>query len=251
MQIIPAIDIKNNKCVRLLEGVDDTSKIYNNNPVEQAKYFEQTGCKKLHIVDLDAAFGRPHINTDVIKEIRKTITIPIQMGGGIRSKADAEKYLNWGIDNIIIGSMSVNQPDVIKSLSKKFKRKIYVSLDIKDNKIMVKGWKEQSEIKIEEILDLYLNTDIKGYVITDIKNDGMLKGLDTEFIKNIVQKIENIDNYGKGIIIAGGLTNYDDLKNLNRLKMKNVEGIVSGKSFYEGNIDLVKAQKILDNNAQG
>ena len=251
MQIIPAIDIKNNKCVRLLEGVDDTSKIYNNNPVEQAKYFEQTGCKKLHIVDLDAAFGRPHINTDVIKEIRKTITIPIQMGGGIRSKADAEKYLNWGIDNIIIGSMSVNQPDVIKSLSKKFKRKIYVSLDIKDNKIMVKGWKEQSEIKIEEILDLYLNTDIKGYVITDIKNDGMLKGLDTEFIKNIVQKIENIDNYGKSIIIAGGLTNYDDLKNLNRLKMKNVEGIVSGKSFYEGNIDLVKAQKILDNNAQG
>ena len=249
MQIIPAIDIKNNKCVRLLEGVDDTSKIYNNNPVEQAKYFEQTGCKKLHIVDLDAAFGRPHINTDVIKEIRKTITIPIQMGGGIRSKADAEKYLNWGIDNIIIGSMSVNQPDVIKSLSKKFKRKIYVSLDIKDNKIMVKGWKEQSEIKIEEILDLYLNTDIKGYVITDIKNDGMLKGLDTEFIKNIVQKIQNIDNYGKSIIIAGGLTNYDDLKNLNRLKMKNVEGIVSGKSFYEGNIDLVKAQKILDNNA--
>ncbi len=249
MQIIPAIDIKNNKCVRLLEGVDDTSKTYNNNPVEQAKYFEQTGCKKLHIVDLDAAFGRPHINTDVIKEIRKTITMPIQMGGGIRSKADAEKYLNWGIDNIIIGSMSVNQPDVIKSLSKKFKRKIYVSLDIKDNKIMVKGWKEQSEIKIEEILDLYLNTEIKGYVITDIKNDGMLKGLDTEFIKNIVQKIENIDNYGKSIIIAGGLTNYDDLKNLNRLKMKNVEGIVSGKSFYEGNIDLVKAQKILDNNA--
>ena len=248
MQIIPAIDLKDNKCVRLSEGKDNTSIVFNDEPEKQAVFFQKIGCKKLHIVDLDAAFGRPEINTASIKKIRKNISIPIQLGGGIRTKSDAERYFNLGINNLIIGSMSVNLPEEIKLLSEKYKNKIYVSLDIKDSEVMVKGWKEKSNLKIDDLLKLYDKTHIKGYVITDIANDGMLKGLDTNFIKNIVNKIVKQSKKEKTVILAGGLTNYDDLLNLKKLNLSNVEGIISGKSFYVGNIDLKKAQKILDLN---
>ena len=246
MQIIPAIDLKNNKCVRLTEGVDESSVVFNEDPEKQALYFQQIGCKKIHIVDLDAAFGRPDLNISSIKKIRKSVTIPIQLGGGIRSKLYAEKYFDLGIENIIIGSMAVKHPEVVKLLSTIYKKRIYVSLDIKENNIMVKGWKEKSTFTIEQILKLYNNSEIRGYVITDIKNDGVLKGINLEFIKKMTNKIRSINNFKKEIIMAGGLTNYEDLKNLNKLKENNLEGVISGKSFYMGNIDLIKAQKILD-----
>ncbi len=248
MQIIPAIDLKDNKCVRLNKGKDETSVVFNNDPEKQAIYFQKIGCKKIHIVDLDAAFGRSEINLPSIKKIREAVSIPIQLGGGIRSKLDAEKYFELGIDYLIIGSMSVKKPEIIKALSNFYKNRIYVSLDIKGNNIMISGWKEKSKLKIIDILSLYNETDINGYVITDILNDGMLNGLNVDFIKNNAEKIKSINKLNKKIIVAGGLTNYEDLKLLKNLKLKNIEGIISGKSFYVGNIDLMKAQKILNDN---
>ena len=144
--------------------------------------------------------------------------------------------------------MSVNKPEEVMSLSNKHKNKIYVSLDIKKNNVMIKGWNEKSRLAIEEILKLYDNYPIKGYVITDIQNDGMLKGININFIKDMINKTKKINNFDKSIIIAGGLTNYTDLERLKDLNIKNIEGIISGKSFYAGNIDLIKAQKILDSN---
>ena len=245
MQIIPAIDLKDNKCVRLTEGIDETSTIFNDDPLKQAAYFQELGCRKIHIVDLDAAFGRPDINISSIKNIKKSISIPIQLGGGVRSKDDAERYFDLGIENLIIGSMSTQKPETVITLSGIYKKRIYVSLDIKDDHLMVKGWKEKSNLNIAQILKIYKKSDIKGYVVTDIKNDGMLRGLNIEFIKNTITKLEKIDGLNKSIIIAGGLTNYDDLKNLKLLNLKNIEGIISGKSFYVGNIDLKTAQKML------
>ncbi len=248
MQIIPAIDLKDNKCVRLSVGVDETSEVFNADPEKQAIYFEDIGCKKLHIVDLDAAFGRPDINFKSIKKIRNSISIPIQLGGGIRSEKDAKKFLDIGIENLIIGSLSVNDPETVLSLSNSYKNKIYVSLDIKEKNIMIKGWLEKSDLELSKIINIYNNSEIKGYVITDIKNDGMLKGLDTGFIKDIVSEVDKKNNNKKTIIIAGGLTNYTDLKNLKNLKLKSIEGIISGKSFYTGKIDLIKSQLLLDSN---
>ena len=248
MQIIPAIDLKNNKCVRLTKGEDETSTVFNDDPEKQAIYFEKIGCKKIHIVDLDAAFGRPEINLPSIKKIIKSVSIPIQLGGGIRKKSDAEKYFDLGVENIIIGSMSVNKPGLVKQLSNIYKKRIYVSLDIKENKIMVKGWREKAKLEIDEIIKSYNDSNIKGYIITDILNDGMLEGLNINFVKDVVRKIPNKNNFDKTIIIAGGLTNYEDLKNLKNLKLNNVEGIISGKSFYVGKIDLIKAQTLLDSN---
>ena len=246
MQIIPAIDLKDNKCVRLTKGDDETSVIFNDDPKEQAIYFQKQGCKKIHIVDLDAAFGRPEVNLPSIKKIRNSISIPIQLGGGIRKASDVKNYFDIGIENLIIGSLSTQDPEVVKSLSSSFKNKIYVSLDIKNEIIMVKGWKEESNLKIDDILKAYYESDIRGYVITDIMNDGMLNGLNTEFVKKMSNKINLYDKQNKKIIIAGGLTDYKDLENLKRLSINNLEGIISGKSFYVGNINLSKAQQILE-----
>ncbi len=246
MQIIPAIDLKDNKCVRLSKGKDLSSVIYNEDPDKQAAYFEDIGCKKLHLIDLDAAFGRSNINFETIKKIRKSISIPIQLGGGIRSLDLAKKYLGVGINNLIIGSMSVENPNEVITLSNEYVDKVYISLDILEENIMIKGWDKNSGKKIQDILDIYNNSKIKGYVITDIQNDGMLKGLNLDFVKNFLKKINQNKTFNKKIIIAGGLTNYSDLISLKKLDLKNIEGIISGKSFYEGKIDLVEAQKILD-----
>ena len=248
MQIIPAIDLKDNKCVRLSKGEDNTSVVFSEDPQEQAIYFQEAGCKKLHIVDLDAAFGRPKINLQSINKIRKSISIPIQLGGGIRTILDAKKYFDLGINNLIIGSMSVNQPQDVISLCKTYQKKIYISLDIKNNNIMINGWKEKSKFKLEDVIKLYNDSLIKGYVITDIDNDGMLQGLNISFIKNTLSTINNINKDKKKVILAGGLTNYEDLKNLKNLNSNSIEGIISGKSFYVGNIDLKKAQEILSSN---
>ncbi len=249
MQIIPAIDLKDNKCVRLSEGKDESSVVFNNDPEKQAIIFEEMGCKKLHIVDLDAAFGRIDINLSSIKKIRNSIKIPIQLGGGIRSIKNAERYFDLGINNLILGSMSIYNPDEVRLLSETYKQKIYISLDVKEDNIMIKGWKEESKLKVNDLINMYKEEAIKGYVLTDIKNDGMLKGLDIKFVKKIISKIQKDNKQEKKIIIAGGLTNYEDLTNLMKLKLKNIEGIISGKSFYVGNIDLNEAQKIIDLNA--
>tara|TARA_B100000963_G_scaffold34007_1_gene25296 strand:+ start:37 stop:777 length:741 start_codon:yes stop_codon:yes gene_type:complete len=246
VQIIPAIDLKDNKCVRLSKGKDNSSVVYNEDPEKQAIYFEKIGCKKLHLVDLDAAFGRPNVNFEIIKKIRKAISIPIQLGGGIRNLDLAKKYLEAGINNLIIGSMSVEKPNEVIILSNEYADKVYVSLDILEDNIMIKGWDKNSGKKIEDILDIYTSTKIKGYIITDIQNDGMLKGLNLDFVKNFLKKIKLIKKFNKEIIIAGGLTDYSDLINLKKFNIKNIAGIISGKSFYEGKIDLVEAQKILN-----
>ena len=134
MKAFPAIDLKDNKCVRLTKGVDDTSQIFNPDPVDQAIFFEQAGCSRLHIVDLDAAFGRKNINFNSVKKIRKAISIPIQMGGGIRSEDDAKTMFDLGINYLIIGSFSIKSEEKVRLLANKYEDKIYIALDLLNNK---------------------------------------------------------------------------------------------------------------------
>ncbi|MDC6447480.1 1-(5-phosphoribosyl)-5-[(5-phosphoribosylamino)methylideneamino]imidazole-4-carboxamide isomerase [Alphaproteobacteria bacterium] len=243
MKIFPAIDLKDNKCVRLEKGDDDTSVVFNKNPVEQAKYFEDQGCARLHLVDLDSAFGRNGINNITIEKIRNSIKIPIQIGGGIRSFEIAKSYFNLGVNYLIIGSFAISNPDEVKGLSDSYLNKIYIALDIFKNKIMVKGWKEESDFTALKLFELYEKTNIRGYVLTDIEKDGMLSGLNQEMIT------KNLALINKKLIVGGGLKDYFDLKKLISIKSKNLEGVIAGKSFYVGNIDLKEAQQILENNA--
>ena len=244
MKFIPAIDLKDNKCVRLKRGREENLTIFNEDPVNQAKFFEKNGCERIHIVDLDGAFGRTEVNKQTILNIRKNTKVEIELGGGLKNEKDLDFWINQGIDFLIVGSLAVNNKILIKEISKKFKNKIYVALDVLHQYIMIKGWVESSQVTIDQILKDYKTTDIKGFILTDIDRDGMLEGLNVDLIK------ENILKTNKNIIVGGGLSNYDDLINLKKISYSNLEGVIAGKSFYSGNIEITKAIKILENNAQ-
>jgi len=243
VNIFPAIDLKDNKCVRLEKGKKETTKVFNESPVDQAIYFEQLGCKKLHIVDLDAAFGKRDINTKSIIDIRKAVKIPIQLGGGIRKPDHIKMFFDHNIDHLIIGSFAVNDFEKVIEISSLFENKIYISLDILNNKIMIKGWEHETSYEPKDIIKIYEKTKIRGYVLTDVSRDGMLSGLDTKIIK------ENLKLSEKKFIVGGGLTSYEDIFKLKKIYTTNLEGVIAGKSIYVGNIEIKKAESILSNNA--
>tara|TARA_Y100001970_G_scaffold22886_1_gene26658 strand:- start:152 stop:874 length:723 start_codon:yes stop_codon:yes gene_type:complete len=240
VKIFPAIDLKDNKCVRLTKGEEHTSVVFNTNPTEQAKYFEAQGCSRLHLVDLDSAFGNYNINAKSIDSIRKAITIPIQLGGGIRSYIIAKKYFDLGVDYLIIGSYAISNIDEVINIAQEYTNKIYIALDIFDEKIMVKGWKEESNLKPKQLMETYNKSKIRGYILTDIANDGMLSGLNQNMVINNIKLTE------KKMIFGGGLKDYNDLLLLKKLKTENFEGVIAGKSFYVGNINIKKAQEIIN-----
>jgi phosphoribosylformimino-5-aminoimidazole carboxamide ribotide isomerase len=240
VKLIPAIDLKSNKCVRLSKGVDKTSFVYNNNPVEQAKFFEKEGCERIHIIDLDAAFGRTGINRKTILNIRESISIPIELGGGIRKKEDIFYWLEKKIDYVIIGSLAVNASKSIKKIANDFEDKIYISLDQLNNKIMIKGWTQSSNLSVKKIIDIYNKSKIKGFIFTDVSRDGMMNGINVELVN------QNLSLTEKQMIVGGGLSNYNDLKKLKKLNKKNLEGVIAGKSFYSGAIEIKKGIEILN-----
>ena len=243
MKIFPAIDLKDNKCVRLRRGADNTSVVFNTNPTEQAKYFQDQGCERLHLIDLDSAFGRNNINNNTIKKIRESISIPIQIGGGIRSEKIAKSYFDLGVDYLIIGSFAISNFEDVKILANDNPNKIYVALDVLKNKIMIRGWTEESIFTPKKLFETYESVEIRGFVLTDIDKDGMLTGLNQEMIT------QNLKLTNKKLIVGGGLKDINDLEKLKKIRSNKLEGVIAGKSFYVGNINLKKAQRVLDNNA--
>jgi len=243
VKAFPAIDLKDNKCVRLTKGIDSTSQIFNSEPVEQAKYFEDQGSTRLHLVDLDSAFGRSEINTKIIQEIRNSISIPIQLGGGIRNNKIAKKYFELGINYLIIGSYAVKNIEKVTELSESFQDSIYVALDVLGKNIMINGWQQKSFFTPTKLFQHYDKTKIRGYVLTDIENDGMLSGLNLNMISlNLTLTI-------KKLIVGGGLKDMRDIEELKKIQTPQLEGVIAGKAFYVGDIDLKKADKLLSTNA--
>ena len=240
MKLIPAIDLKGGKCVRLSEGKQESSVIYNNDPVKQAKFFENEGCKRIHIVDLDAAFGKQENNKRIILDIRNSISIDIELGGGIRTENDVSFWIDNGINFLIIGSMATKAPDTLKKIANTFPERLYVSLDDYNGKIMIHGWVDESGFKTEQILNNYNNSKIRGFIFTDVTRDGMMEGINTDKIKSCLKLSK------KPLIVGGGLSNNNDLLNLLSLNNPLLEGIIAGKSFYLGKIEIKAAQKILN-----
>ena len=240
MKFIPAIDLKDNKCVRLQKGKVEDMTIFNNNPINQAKFFEERGCERIHIVDLDGAFGDPNINKNTILKIRKNTNIAIELGGGIKTENDISFWIDNGVDFLVIGSLAVKNKELIKNVTTKYKNKIYIALDILDKKIMIKGWLEESQLSVNSVFEHYNNSDIQGFILTDISRDGMLQGLDIGLIKDFLLKTN------KNIIVGGGLSSYEDLYNLKKINSQGLEGVIAGKSFYSGAIKIEKALKIFE-----
>ena len=240
MKIIPAIDLKDQQCVRLQKGKLEDITVFNSDPIAQARLFQKKGCERIHIVDLDGAFGARGVNKEIILDIRKNVDLPIELGGGIKSEEDISFWSNKGIDYLILGSISIKKRDLVLKLVEKNVNKIYIALDILNEKIMINGWAEESGFLAKDIFKIYNQSPINGYILTDISRDGMLEGLDFELIKKL------ISNTKKNIIVGGGLSEYSDIKFLkNNFSQSNIEGFIAGKSLYSGQIDIEEAIKLL------
>ena len=241
MEIIPAIDLLNGKCVRLNQGNYNEVTKFNSDPIEQAQTWEKQGAKRLHLVDLDGAKTGEPINDQTIKEIKKSISIPIQMGGGIRNELRAKELLDLGIDRIILGTIAIEHPELVKVLSRKYPKRIAVGIDSKEGKVATRGWLNQSEVNSIELTKQLNELELAAIISTDISTDGTLKGPNVQALREIAEISVN------PVIASGGIGSISDLISLANIEDEGIEGIIVGRALYDGSIDLKEALITLKN----
>ena len=240
MLLIPAIDLRNGFCVRLLQGEFDKETVYSNDPAAMAVTFEEAGAKRLHLVDLDGAFQGEGANISSIRSILKNVSIPVQIGGGLRTEEDIDRMLALGVSAVIVGTMAVKHPDVLEKLLKKYTdEQIILGIDARNRKVSIEGWKESTEIQDVKFALRWKNSGIKRVVFTDISRDGMLSG------PNLAALREMAEHTGLKIVASGGISSMDDLEQLKTLEPNGVDQAISGKAIYEGKIDLKRVFKCL------
>ena len=240
MKIFPAIDIKDKKCVRLLKGDFDTKTEYAMSPVEQARKYKDHGFKNLHIVDLDGALTGETVNLDIIQKIVKNFDLKIEVGGGVRSMDNIQKYTDVGVEKVILGSAAIKDKNFLKEACKKFPNQIALGLDAKDGYLSVSGWKENSNKLTLDYLKEVNDFGASRLIYTDIDKDGMKQG------PNFKETSRVADTSNCPVIISGGVSSIDDIKKAKELNNKNIEGIIVGKAIYDGDIDLDKLVKEID-----
>ena len=241
MEIIPAIDLLNGKCVRLNQGNYNEVTKFNSDPIEQAKSWEQQGAIRLHLVDLDGAKTGKPINDETIKEIKRSLSIPIQLGGGIREANRAKELLDLGIDRIILGTIAIENPELVRLLSQEYPKRIAVGIDAKKGLVSTRGWLKQSKISSLELTKQLNDLELAAIISTDIETDGTLKGPNIKALHEIAEISIN------PVIASGGIGSISDLISLANLETKGVEAIIVGRALYDGSIDLKEALLTLKN----
>ena len=231
MTILPAIDLKDGKAVRLTKGLMESAKIYSDEPWQVAKRFEEMGSEWLHLVDLNGAFAGEPKNLEQIKKIRDNTDIKIELGGGIRDEDTIKRYVDLGIERLILGSIALKKPDFVKEMAKKYP--IAVGIDAIDGYVAVEGWADKSKIKAVELAKEFANAGVQAIICTDVGRDGTLSGVNVDFTVDIA-KSSKIDT-----IASGGVRDLADIKKLNQTNL--VAGVIVGKAFYEGTLDLKDA----------
>ena len=235
MIIFPAIDMKDGKCVRLEQGLFDKVTVFGEDPVEMAKKWEREGGEFLHLVDLDGAKDGVPKNLEIIKDICKNINIPIQLGGGIRNKETVKILLDAGVTRVIVGTMAINDMELLKELVDEYGEKIVVSIDAKDGLVAVDGWVNVSEVDSVELVRELDKIGVKTIVYTDIAKDGMMEGPNFDIYKTLAENT-NID-----VIASGGVSTIDNLKKLKKMEMY---GAIIGRALYTGDIKLKDALEV-------
>ena len=235
MKIFPAIDIKDKKCVRLVRGDFNNKTEYEMSPVEQAGEYKDHGFKNLHIVDLDGALSGETVNLDIIQEIVKKFNLKIEIGGGIRNFVSIQKYIDAGVEKVILGSAAIKDKKFLKEACEKFLNKIALGLDAKDGYLSVSGWKEKSNQLTLDYLKEVNDYGVSRLIYTDINRDGMKQSPNFDE----TSKVSDISNCP--VIISGGVSSIDDIKKAQNLK--NIEGIIVGKAIYDGDIKLEELVK--------
>jgi len=241
MLVIPAIDLKEGKCVRLRQGRMDDNTVYSDDPVTMAGKWIDAGARRLHLVDLDGAFAGKPKNGDVIQKITKTFPdTPIQIGGGIREKSTVQAYLDAGISYVIIGTKAVQSPEFVAELCAAFPGHVIVGLDAKEGKVATDGWANVSTHNIIDMAKLFEKDGVEAIIYTDINRDGMQTGVNIESTVKLAESV-NIP-----VIASGGITNLDDIRALCAVESTGIMGAITGRAIYEGSLDFSEAQKLSD-----
>ena len=239
MLILPAIDIKGGKCVRLLKGDFNKSTEYKKSPIDQAQEFLNFGFKNIHVIDLDGALEGRLVNKNIIKDIIKKNTLKVQVGGGIRSLENVKEWFDIGVDKIVLGTAAVENIDFLKKACEQFKNKIALAIDVRDGFIALSGWKRQTKIFVLDFIKKIENFGISRIIYTDIDRDGTKSGPNIEETLHLSEKIKI------PIIISGGISSISDILNIKKIKSKNIEGIIIGKAIYDRSIKLKELSKII------
>jgi len=241
MLLIPAIDLKEGKCVRLRQGRMDDATVFSDDPVSMATRWVEAGAKRLHLVDLDGATAGSPINTQAIRDIVNTHPdIPVQLGGGIRSIEDAELYLDLGVRYLIIGTKAVREPHFVSEICAEFPNRIIVGLDAKDGKVAVDGWSKLSKHDVIDLAKHFERDGVEAIIYTDISRDGMMQGVNIEATVKLAQSIII------PVIASGGVSTEDDIRALCEVADEGIMGTIIGRALYEGDIDLATAQQLAD-----
>jgi phosphoribosylformimino-5-aminoimidazole carboxamide ribotide isomerase len=239
MLLIPAIDLKDGKCVRLRQGRMEDSTVFSDDPVAMAARWVEAGARRLHLVDLNGAFAGQPVNAQVIRRIAQTFPdLPIQVGGGIRDEQTVETYLDAGVRFVIIGTKAVQEPGFINDLCAEYAGHIIVGLDARDGRVAVNGWSKLSKHDVIDLARIFERHGVEAIVYTDISRDGMMQGVNVEATVRLAQAISI------PVIASGGVSTLDDVRALCAVEQEGVMGAIIGRALYEGTIDLATAQQI-------
>jgi phosphoribosylformimino-5-aminoimidazole carboxamide ribotide isomerase len=237
--LFPAIDLKNGQCVRLEQGDMARATVFNLDPAAQAANFAAQGFEYLHVVDLDGAFAGKPVNAHAVEAMLAKITMPVQLGGGIRDLRTVEAWLEKGITRVIIGTAAVRDPDFVRSAAKKFPGRVAVGLDARDGKVAVEGWAQTSEVTALEIAQRFEDAGVAAIIFTDIARDGLLKGLNLEATVALANRISI------PVIASGGFASIDDVKALLDPRAKRLAGAIVGRALYDGRLDPAAALALI------
>jgi len=241
MLLIPAIDLKDGKCVRLRQGRMEDSTIFSDDPVAMAERWVRAGARRLHVVDLNGAFAGQPVNAQVIRRIAQTFPdLPIQVGGGIRDEQAIDAYLDAGVQFVIIGTKAVQEPHFINDLCLEYPGHIIVGLDAKDGRVAVNGWSKLSKHNVIDLAQVFERYGVEAIVYTDISRDGMMQGVNVDATVRLAQAI------GIPVIASGGVSTLDDVRALCAVEQEGIMGAIIGRALYEGGIDLAAAQQLAD-----
>lgn len=238
MIIFPAVDIRGGKCVRLRQGRVDQETVYGDDPAAMALRWQEAGASWLHVVDLDGAFRRTPGNLESIRRLRQAITIPIQLGGGIRTLETVSLYLDLGIDRLILGTAALKDPDLVRRACERYPGKIAVGLDARDGLVAVEGWTEVSSRPAVELARELAAFQPAALIYTDISRDGVKTGLNLEATRVMAEQVQI------PVIASGGVSSLEDIRALKPLESSGVIGVIIGRALYDGSIDLAEALKV-------